>query len=120
VMYPASGSHDEDGNLWCYLQVNRASANGQAHILGTNHGRHTTTGVVLYNGVGEMRIPIPSVAALDMAPVGTRIAHGTSRPYIKAQNGRWGLGTGGDVTARDFFAGATTQYTFRAFPRLTA
>jgi hypothetical protein len=118
VMYPASGSHDEGD--WCYLQVNRASANGQAHILGTNHGRHTTTGVVLYNGVGEMRMPIPSVAALDMAPVGTRIGHGSSRPYIKQADGRWGLGNGGDVAARDFFAGATTQYTFRAFPRLTA
>lgn len=116
VMYPASGRYDD--GTWCFLQVNHASRHDQANIMGTNSGEHTGVGIVMWNGVGQMDIPIHSPEVMDLAPVGTMVASGASRPYIKQASGRWAIdgNMSATVTTRDFFAGGRTGYRFRSFP----
>lgn len=134
LMHPTSGEYDGD---WCYIQrSNRPGAlptygrgpgeqRGTVWLMGPNSGQHSTTLRVLWDGQGQMNLPIPSLAVLSRAPIGTVVVSGEyandTSGFTKREDNRWTLtrNGGGGVTDTDFFTDGRTNWVFRSFPPMS-
>lgn len=122
LMFPNTGAID---NHWCFLQRRLDGRHATSNLMGPNSGHHSDAARVLWDGTGEMRIPVLNTEMMDEAPAFTIITllrDGglvPSESYEKNPEGRWSSSRSGMAHPSSSFLGHGAEWVFTFFPLVT-
>jgi hypothetical protein len=101
----ARPDYSDPGNNWNWTRRVQGERWPTMHFMGPNGGHHGGRRRVLWDGTGQMYIPITR-PLLDHLPVGTMLGYrGSTSRYIKEAEDRWVQG-GSPACSNDFFTTA--------------